>query len=158
MGSSGGAVDGGAGATASRGEVASASARGTSTGRAFAPGSRWQALAAAGARPQRLLWASTGTKNAAYPDTLYVDTLSGAETVNTMPLATAAAFADHGKPARSLTRAVPEPRQVLRDLKALGIDLRQVAWQLENDGIQKFIDPYQKLLAGIEAKRQAFAG
>jgi transaldolase len=118
---------------------------------------RWQAVAAAGAQPQRLLWASTGTKNPAYPDTLYVDSLIGASTVNTMPLVTATAFGDHGKATRSLTRAVPEARRVVKALKSAGIDLRYVAWQLENDGIQKFIEPYQKLLAGIEAKRVALA-
>jgi transaldolase len=114
---------------------------------------RWQRLAEAGARPQRLLWASTGTKNPAYSDTLYVDTLIGPDTVNTMPLATAAAFDDHGKPARTLVRGVPDARRALRELKAAGIDLRQVTWQLENDGIQKFIESYAKLLAGIEKKR-----
>jgi transaldolase len=142
-----------------RGRVAIANAKLAYAGwRRLVASPRWQRLAAAGARPQRLLWASTGTKNPAFPDTLYVDTLIGPETVNTMPLATAAAFGDHGKVTRSLTRAVPDARRVLKDVKALGIDLRQVAWQLENDGIQKFIDPYRKLLAGIEAKRQAFAG
>jgi transaldolase len=123
--------------------------------RRMVAGERWQKLAEAGARPQRLLWASTGTKNPAYSDTLYVDTLIGPDTVNTMPATTAAAFADHGKPARTLVRGVPEARRQLRELKAAGIDRRPVAGQLENDGIQKFIEPYQKLLAGIEAKRSA---
>jgi transaldolase len=120
-------------------------------------GERWQRLAEAGARPQRLLWASTGTKNPAYSDTLYVDALIGPDTVNTMPLATAAAFADHGKPAKTLVRGLPDARRALRELKAAGIDLRAAAWQLENDGIQKFIEPYLKLLAGIEQKRRAGA-
>lgn len=119
---------------------------------------RWTTLAAAGARPQRLLWASTGTKNPAYSDVAYVEPLIGADTVNTMPAPTAAAFADHGKAGRNLTRAVPAARQVLKDLKATGIDLKRVAWQLENEGIQKFIEPFEKLLAGIEAKRRALAG
>lgn len=119
---------------------------------------RWTTLASAGARPQRLLWASTGTKNPAYSDVAYVEPLIGADTVNTMPAATAAAFADHGKAGRNLTRAVPAARQVLKDLKATGIDLKRVAWQLENEGIQKFIEPFEKLLAGIEAKRKALNG
>ncbi len=121
-------------------------------------GERWQALEAAGATPQRLLWASTGTKNPAYSDVAYVEPLIGAQTVNTMPAATAAAFADHGKPGKNLTRAVPAARKVLKDLKALGIDLKRVAWQLENEGIQKFIEPYEKLLANIETKRAQASG
>lgn len=119
---------------------------------------RWKTLEAAGAKPQRLLWASTGTKNPAYSDVAYVEPLIGANTVNTMPAATAAAFADHGNPGKSLTRAVPAARKVLKDLKATGIDLKRVTWQLENEGIQKFIEPFQKLLGNIEAKRRALAG
>jgi transaldolase len=139
-----------------RGRVAVASAKvAYAAYRRMVAGERWQRLAEAGARPQRLLWASTGTKNPTYSDTLYVDTLIGPDTVNTMPVATAAAFADHGKPGRTLVRGVPEARRTLRDLKTAGIDLRMVTWQLENDGIQKFIEPYQKLLAAIEAKRSA---
>ena len=118
---------------------------------------RWKAVEAAGARPQRLLWASTGNKNRAYSDVGYVEPLIGAHTVNTMPAATATAFADHGKPGKSLTRAVPTARKVLKDLKILGIDLKRVTWQLENEGIQKFIEPFDKLLGSIEAKRKAFA-
>ena len=118
---------------------------------------RWKAVEAAGARPQRLLWASTGNKNRAYSDVGYVEPLIGAHTVNTMPAATATAFADHGKPGKSLTRAVPTARKVLKDLKILGIDLKRVTWQLENEGIQKFIEPFDKLLGNIEAKRKAFA-
>lgn len=125
--------------------------------RRMAASDRWKLLEAAGARPQRLLWASTGTKNPAYSDVMYVEPLIGAHTVNTMPAATATAFDDHGKPGKTLTRAVPQARKVLKDLKALGIDLKRVTWQLENEGIQKFIEPYDKLLANIEAKRQALA-
>jgi len=126
--------------------------------RRMAGSDRWKALEAAGARHQRLLWASTGTKNAAYSDVMYVEPLIGAHTVNTMPAATAAAFDDHGKPGKTLTRAVPQARKVLKDLKALGIDLKRVTWQLENEGIQKFIEPFDKLVASIEAKRQSLAG
>lgn len=120
--------------------------------------SRWQVLEAAGARPQRLLWASTGTKNPAYSDVMYVEALIGSQTVNTMPAATAAAFADHGKTGKTLVRGVPDARRALRQLKSLGIDLKRVTWQLENDGIQKFIEPFDKLVGGIEAKRRALSG
>jgi transaldolase len=126
--------------------------------RRMAASDRWKVLEAAGARPQRLLWASTGTKNPAYSDVMYVEPLIGAHTVNTMPSATAAAFDDHGKPGKTLPRAVPQARKVLKDLKALGIDLKRVTWQLENEGIQKFIEPFEKLLANIEAKRRSLAG
>jgi len=126
--------------------------------RRLAASDRWKALEAAGARPQRLLWASTGTKNPAYSDVMYVEPLIGAHTVNTMPASTAAAFDDHGKPGKTLTRGVPQARKVLKELKALGIDLKRVTWQLENEGIQKFIEPYEKLLASIEAKRRSLAG
>jgi transaldolase len=126
--------------------------------RRMAGSDRWKSLEAAGARPQRLLWASTGTKNPAYSDVMYVEPLIGAHTVNTMPAATAAAFDDHGKLGKTLPRAVPQARKVLKDLKALGIDLKRVTWQLENEGIQKFIEPFDKLLANIEAKRRSLAG
>ncbi len=126
--------------------------------RRMAGSERWQAVAAAGARPQRLLWASTGNKNPAYSDVGYVEPLIGAHTVNTMPASTAAAFADHGKPGKNLSRAVPVARKSLKDLKALGIDLKRVTWQLENEGIQKFIEPFEKLIGNIEAKRKALAG
>ncbi len=119
---------------------------------------RWKTIEAAGARPQRLLWASTGNKNPVYSDVGYVEPLIGAHTVNTMPATTAAAFADHGKPGKNLTRAVPVARKALKDLKSLGIDLKRVTWQLENEGIQKFIEPFDKLLGNIEAKRKALAG
>ncbi len=88
--------------------------------RRMAGNERWNALEAAGARPQRLLWASTGNKNPAYSDVGYVEPLIGAHTVNTMPAATAAAFADQGEPGKNLTRAVPVARKVLKDLKLLG--------------------------------------
>jgi transaldolase len=126
--------------------------------RRMAGSERWKAVEAAGAKPQRLLWASTGNKNPAYSDVGYVEPLIGAHTVNTMPAPTAAAFADHGKPGKTLTRAVPAARKLLKDLKVLGIDLKRVTWQLENEGIQKFIEPFDKLLGNIEAKRKALAG
>ncbi len=142
-----------------QGKVAVANAKlAYATFRRMTASERWKKLEAAGARPQRLLWASTGNKNPAYSDVGYVEPLIGAHTVNTMPAATAAAFADHGKPGKNLTRAVPAARTVLKDLKTLGIDLKRVTWQLENEGIQKFIEPFEKLLGNIEAKRKALAG
>jgi transaldolase len=126
--------------------------------RRFTAGERFKTAAAAGARPQRLLWASTGTKNAAYSDVAYVEPLIGADTVNTMPGPTAIAFDDHGKPGKNLTRGAPAARKILKDLKAVGIDIKRVAWQLENEGIQKFIEPFEKLIGNIEAKRRQFAG
>lgn len=142
-----------------QGQVAVANAKlAYATFRRMAASDRWKALEAAGARPQRLLWASTGTKNPAYSDVMYVEPLIGAHTVNTMPAATAAAFDDHGKLGKTLPRAVPQARKVLKDLKAVGIDLKRVTWQLENEGIQKFIEPFDKLLANIEAKRRSLAG
>ena len=142
-----------------QGHVAVANAKlAYATFRRMMASERWKKLEAAGARPQRLLWASTGNKNPAYSDVGYVEPLIGAHTVNTMPAATAAAFADHGKPGKNLTRAVPAARKVLKDLKALGIDLKRVTWQLENEGIQKFIEPFEKLVGNIEAKRKALAG
>lgn len=141
------------------GQVAVANAKvAYATYRRLIGGERWKAMAAAGARPQRLLWASTGTKNAAYSDVAYVDPLIGPDTVNTMPAATAKAFDEHGKPGKSVVRSVPAARQVLRDLKAVGIDLKRVTWQLENEGIQKFIEAFDKLIGNIEDKRRTLAG
>ncbi len=116
---------------------------------------RWRKLAGRGARPQRLLWASTSTKNAAYSDVMYVEALIGRDTVNTMPAKTAAALRDHGAVAETLERDVDGARRALRELAALGIDLDRVTAQLEDEAIEKFIDPYRKLLHGLAAKREA---
>lgn len=118
--------------------------------------SRWQRLSEAGIRPQRLLWASTSTKNPNYDDLMYVEPLIGPHTINTMTLKTIAAFADHGKVARTVDKEVRAASHTLRDLRALGIDLEQVATQLENEGIRKFIQPYETLLQSIERKREHF--
>jgi transaldolase len=118
-------------------------------------GPRWEFLVGKGARPQRCLWASTSTKNPAYPDTLYVADLVGPDTVNTMPLDTIEAFQDHGVVADTLTQGVPEARQLLVDLAAAGVDYDDVTAVLENEGVQKFEDSFHELLAGIEAKRGA---
>ena len=118
-------------------------------------GTRWDALAAAGARPQRCLWASTSTKNPAYRDVLYVEELVGPDTVNTMPLETIAAFQDHGIVRETLTEGVGEARELLRQLADAGIDYDDVTATLEAEGVQKFSDSFATLLAGIDAKRAA---
>lgn len=118
---------------------------------------RWLSLAAAGARPQRLLWASTSTKNLAYDDLMYVEPLIGPHTINTMPLRTIAAFADHGKVAQTVNKGIRVAALTLRGLRSLGVRLGQVTDQLENEGIRKFIEPYDALLQTIEKKRSHFA-
>ncbi|MGQ5522884.1 transaldolase [Chitinimonas sp. PSY-7] len=104
-------------------------------------------LRAAGANIQRLLWASTGTKSPAYPDTMYVDELIGPDTVNTLPDATLAAFRDHGTAAAKLTQGVAEAEATLAKLAGLGIDMDAVAVQLQVDGLKLFDEAFDKLLA-----------
>jgi transaldolase len=116
-------------------------------------GERWQYLASKGASRQWCLWASTSTKNPDYPDTLYVDTLIGPETVNTMPLETVEAFQDHGTVALTVEEGIDEARSLLRELERLGIDVDDVTETLEQEGVQKFDDSFQQLLDGIRAKR-----
>jgi transaldolase / glucose-6-phosphate isomerase len=118
-------------------------------------GKRWDALAAKGAKPQRLLWASTGTKNKAYSDVLYVEELIGRDTVNTMPTATMDAFRDHGKIRDSLEQDVTGAQRVLDDLGRTGISLNAVTDKLVEDGVQLFADAADKLLAAVAQKRAA---
>jgi transaldolase / glucose-6-phosphate isomerase len=113
---------------------------------------RWKALAAAGARPQRLLWASTGTKDAAYSDVLYVETLIGPDTVNTVPPKTLDAFRDHGRVAGTLTQDVPEAGRLLAEAERLGLDLDGVTRDLVTDGVKLFSDAADKLLAAVRGK------
>jgi transaldolase len=120
-------------------------------------GPRWEALAAAGARPQRCLWASTSTKNPAYRDVLYVEELIGPATVNTMPFETIAAFQDHGISRETLTEGIDEARALLDELSAAGVDYEDVTDTLETEGVQKFSDSFATLLAGIASKREALA-
>jgi len=115
---------------------------------------RWRELAAKGARPQRVLWASTSTKNPAYPDTLYVDELIGPDTVNTLPPETLKAFIDHGRPSESLTRDLEGARAQVRRLAELGIDLEAVTRRLQEEGVEAFAKPFQALLDSIDAKRK----
>ena len=115
-------------------------------------GERFKALAAKGARPQRVLWASTSTKNPAYPDVLYVDSLIGPDTVNTVPPETYAAILDHTVVARTVDRDLAAARQVLIDLKALGFDLNELGEQLLREGVDKFVKSFDDLLRVIADK------
>jgi transaldolase / glucose-6-phosphate isomerase len=114
---------------------------------------RWKTLADAGAQPQRLLWASTGTKNPDYSDVLYVETLIGPETVNTMPPKTMDAFRDHGKVRPSLTENVEEARSLLTLTEKLGLALDGVTTRLVEDGVKQFADAADKLYGAVAAKR-----
>lgn len=112
----------------------------------------FQRLAAHGATAQRLLWASTGTKNPAYSDVLYVEELIGPHTVTTLPPATLAAFRDHGRAAFTLTRDIPQAAQMIRSLQDLGIDFDAVCATLLSQGVQAFQDAFASLLTAIAAK------
>lgn len=116
---------------------------------------RWRTLSEAGARPQRLLWASTGTKDPAFPDTLYVDTLIGPDTVNTMPPKTLDAFRDHGTAAETLTGDVKGALKIMAEVERLGLDLSGVTDRLVADGVKQFADAATTLLDAIEAKQPA---
>jgi len=119
---------------------------------------RWQVLATKGAMPQRLLWASTGTKDPAYSDTLYVDTLIGPDTINTMPLKTMGAFRDHGTLRQTLTEDVDEARRVLTEAEQLGLDLAGVTRALVDDGVSQFAGAANTLFAAIAEKRTQLLG
>ncbi|MGD2118674.1 MAG: transaldolase [Chromatiales bacterium] len=112
--------------------------------------SRWQKLADAGASVQRLLWASTGTKDPVYSDIKYVEPLIAQDTVNTLPMKTLHAYRDHGEPELRIQQATADADQVMSHLAQLEIDLTQLSQQLEEEGIRKFIDPYQSILATLE--------
>src|ERR1700690_1769419 len=118
-------------------------------------GARWDKLAARGAKPQRLLWASTGTKNKDYSDVLYVEELIGPDTVNTVPPATLDAFRDHGKPRDSLEQNVEEARNVLAELDKSGISLDAITAELVKDGVKQFADAADKLYGAVAHKRAA---
>ncbi|MBT8239623.1 MAG: transaldolase [Acidimicrobiia bacterium] len=115
-------------------------------------GPRWDALVERGARVQRPLWASTSTKNPEYPDTLYVDELIGPNTVNTIPDSTLGYFLDHGTVARTLDADMADAHNVLAQLAAVGVDLDDVAVQLEDEGVASFEKSFDDLLASLEAK------
>ena len=118
---------------------------------------RWQRLAAAGAVPQRLLWASTSAKNPAYRDVVYVEELIGRDTVNTMPPETIDAFRDHGVAKATLGDGLTEARRQLEELAALGISLDAATDELLADGVAKFVEPFRKLLGAIAAKTAELA-
>ena len=115
---------------------------------------RFEALRQYGARVQRPLWASTGTKNPAYRDVLYVEELIGPNTVNTMPLKTLESFRDHGRVRLSVEEDIPQARAVLAALEHIGIHYDQVTQQLREEGVQKFIDSFHKLFECIDNKRK----
>ncbi len=111
---------------------------------------RFARLSAAGAATQRLLWASTGTKDPSYSDVKYVEPLVGSETINTLPLETLDAYRDHGDPADRISDGVEEAHADVKALAARGIDLDEVSDQLEAEGVDKFVKPFRQLLAGLE--------
>ncbi|HET7059042.1 MAG TPA: transaldolase [Nitrospiraceae bacterium] len=115
---------------------------------------RWARLAVKGARVQRPLWASTGTKNPAYGDVMYVESLVGRDTVNTMPETTLRAFADHGRVVPDAIEAELEQAElVMLQLEKTGINFNCVTWQLEHEGVQKFVDAYDAAIAALDKKR-----
>ena len=120
-------------------------------------GPRWAKLAAAKAKVQRPLWASTSTKNPAYPDLLYVEPLIGKHTVNTMPIKTLEAFRDHGNSANTVEQGVGQAKADLAAIDKLGISLATVTDELELDGVKKFSDSFVDLLQTIEKRRTEMA-
>jgi transaldolase len=121
-------------------------------------GPRWEALAARGARVQRPLWASTSTKNTAYPDTQYVDDLIGPHTVNTMPDSTLGDFLDHGTVQRTVDADLDGARSTLGALTDAGVDLADVTRVLEDEGVASFEKSFHEVLSSLEAKAAGFAG
>jgi transaldolase/glucose-6-phosphate isomerase len=118
-------------------------------------GARWKALVAKGASPQRLLWASTGTKDPRYADTMYLDALIGADTVDTVPPATLKAFMDHGTPAATLATDFPGARWALAEFADLGLELSRVCHGLLADGVKSFTTSMTTLIAAVTARRAA---
>ncbi|MCF0071098.1 transaldolase [Dyadobacter sp. CY261] len=114
---------------------------------------RWKKLAEKGAVPQRLLWASTSSKDPAFKDTRYIEALIGPDTVNTIPMETLQAFRDHGDPASRLEEDIDGAAGILERIKVAGIDMDAVATQLEEEGIDKFSKPFQQLLDAIERQK-----
>ncbi len=147
-------------AAALRGTAAIANARlAYAAYQEVAHGERWAALAGSGAHPQRPLWASTGVKDTAYPDTRYVDELVAPGVVNTMPRATLEAVADHGGPgADTVSGTHDEAARVVARLAALGVDLDQVTARLEAEGVDKFVASWNELLGTVQAGLDAAAG
>ena len=120
-------------------------------------GPRWEFLASKGATPQRVLWASTSTKNPSYPDTIYVEELIGPDTVNTMPEETIQAYQDHGRPQQRLQSGLPEAHKLLEELASAGVDYEDLTDTLEREGVQKFSDAFEELIAALAEKQSALA-
>ena len=140
-------------AKARRGRAAIASARlAFQYFKQWSTGDRWRALPEKGVKPQRLLWASTSSKDPAYKDTMYVEALIAPDTVNTMPPGTIDAYRDHGDPAVRIEDELAEATETVQILRNLGIDLKVVSEQLEREGVKKFKEPFDALLATL-AKR-----
>ena len=120
-------------------------------------GPRWESLAAKGAQTQRVLWASTSTKNPKYRDVIYIEELIGPDTVNTMPPATIEAFRDHGQLRNSLNEDVAGAQKVMDDLARAGISIKEVTDKLTEDGVKLFADAFGKLLSAVEKNTQSKA-
>jgi transaldolase len=120
-------------------------------------GPRWEYLAGKGATPQRVLWASTSTKNPAYKDTMYVEELIGADTVNTMPEETIRAYQDHGEPEPRLEQGIEHARRLLEELAAAGVDYDDLTDTLEREGVEKFSASFDELLEALGAKQTALS-
>ena len=119
---------------------------------------RWKALEAKGAQTQRVLWASTSTKNPAYRDVMYVEELIGQDTVNTLPPATIDAFRDHGEARATIEQGLDEADRALRDLEAVGLSLKKITDQVLDEGVRLFADAFDGLLAAVEKKRREILG
>jgi transaldolase len=120
-------------------------------------GPRWDYLLGKGAKPQRVLWASTSTKNPAYPDTLYVDELIGPDTVNTMPEETIEAYQDHGNPQSRLESGLQDAERIFAELERVGVDYDDLTDTLEREGVEKFSDSFDQLLQALRAKQESLA-
>ena len=120
-------------------------------------GPRWEYLVGKGATSQRVLWASTSTKNPAYPDTMYVDELIGPDTVNTMPEETIMSYQDHGDPRARLEGNLEDARRVFEDLKKAGVDYDDVTATLEREGVEKFSAAFDGLMESLRAKSESLA-
>ena len=145
-------------ATALKGKLAVANARlAYQSYKQIFAGPRWEYLRSKGATPQRVLWASTSVKNPDYPDTMYIDELAGADTVNTMPEETIDAYQDHGHPRARLSEGLAQAHRVFSELAAAGVDYDDVTETLEREGVQKFSDSFRELLKALDEKRRALA-
>jgi transaldolase len=118
-------------------------------------GPRWEFLVGKGATPQRVLWASTSTKNPDYPDVIYIEDLLGPETVNTMPEDTIKAYQDHGRPEERLTQDLEGAQRVFDELRAAGVDYDDVTDTLEREGVEKFSQSFDELMQSLAGKREA---